>query len=118
MHLFPDPLVFAVGSMSPLLMDTLSHVVVEKNKRTFCCLRSSGCFESVEQLSRGTAGICCGHSKWTGEGWQLKGFASSRKETVPVVVLPGTPCVIWTFCGAKDMGKAASVTAEFSGSCC
>lgn len=39
-------------AMSPSLMDTLSRLMMEENKRTFCCLHSSGCFESVEQLTR------------------------------------------------------------------
>lgn len=120
-HSFPDPLVFAVGSMSSLLMDTLSHLIMEKNKRAFCSLHTSTCFESVEQLPRDTTGISCGQNDWTAVAWQLKGIASSVKESVPDSMLPGTPCVvwsiIWTFHGAKDMGKAASVT-EFSGSCC
>lgn len=72
--LVPWSIVFAVGIMSPLLMDTLSHLMVEKNKRMFCCLHSSSCFGSVEQLTRGPAGICCGQSEWTGVAWQLKGF--------------------------------------------
>lgn len=91
--------------------------MMEKNKRMFCSLHTSRCFESVEQLTRGTAGISCGQNDWTGVAWQLKGFASWVKETVPDSVLPGTPCVIWTSHGAKDMRKAASVTTEFSGSC-
>lgn len=65
MHLLPDPLVFAVGSMSPLLMDTWSHLMVEKNRRMFCCLHSSSWFGSVEQLTKATAGICCGQKEWT-----------------------------------------------------
>lgn len=79
----------------------------------FCSLHTSSCFESVEQLTRGSAGICCGQNDWTGVAWQLKGFASSVKETVPDSVLPGAPCVVWTSRGARDVGKAASVTAEF-----
>lgn len=93
MHLYPDPLVFAVGNMSSLLMDTLNHLMMEKNKGMFCSLHPSSCFESVEQLTRGTSGICCGQNDWTGVAWQLTGFASSVKETVPDSVLPGTPCV-------------------------
>lgn len=102
MHLLPDPLVFAVGSMSHLLMDTWSHLMMVKNKRMFCCLHSSSWFESVEQLTKDTAGICCGQKVWTGVGWQLKGFASSVKETVPDSLLPGTPSVIWS----KRHGKS------------
>lgn len=87
----------------------------------FCCWHPSSCFESVEQLTGGTAGIRCGQNDWTGVAWQLKGFASSVKETVPDS-FQGLPCVVWsvirTFRGAKDLGKAASVTTEFSGSCC
>lgn len=94
MYLFPDPLVFAVGRKHVILTDGYLKPFDDGEKRMFCCLHTSSCFESVEQLTRGTAGICCGQNDWTGVAWQLKGFASSVKETVPDSVLPGTPCVV------------------------
>lgn len=93
MLLFPDPLVFAVGRKHVILTDGYLKPFDDGEKRMSCCLHTSSCFESVEQLTRGTAGICCGQN-WTGVAWQLKGFASSVKETVPGSVLPGTPRVV------------------------